>query len=95
LDRLFQFTSYYGKIMALYVRSVQLSQTTKPAFLKNNLTFLARGKVRNVSRDLVHLLADLHPLCNFFANLGGERGEIGDGLGKKKFQRDAIFRKVL
>lgn len=36
LDLLFQFTSHYGKITALYLRSMQPSQTKKPAFLRNN-----------------------------------------------------------
>lgn len=34
-------------------------------------------------------------LCTLLSKSGGKRGEIGDGLDKVKFQRDAIFRKIL
>lgn len=82
LDLLFQFTLRNGKIMALYIRSMQLSQAKKPSFLRNNYRFLARGRMRSASTVLKHLLNDLHPTLHLVFQNGGETGEIGDGLGE-------------
>lgn len=74
LDLSFQFISCHGKIMALIMGMVQLSQTKQWVLSRTKQRHLSRGRVGNASTALKCLLTNLHPTSHFFSTYGGEKG---------------------